>query len=68
MGFGCPKQPSLFNRSYGVFDIPTFRNTGMWTCNYLGVDPPQAGKGGKIGVTWMVVGMMVGVHVVWTII
>jgi len=57
MSFSCPMQAKLFNRSYGVFDIPTFAQTGTWTCNFLGIDPPATAS--ALRMEWNVIGLMI---------
>jgi calcium channel MID1 len=38
LGFSCPRQALLMNRSYGTFDR-RLASMGTWTCNFLGQDP-----------------------------
>jgi calcium channel MID1 len=38
MGFGCPKQEFLYNKSYSIYDGISVSPP---SCNFLGRDPPQ---------------------------
>jgi calcium channel MID1 len=41
LGFGCPKQGFMIQRSYGAYDPDRLLTDGTWTCNYLGIDWPN---------------------------
>jgi calcium channel MID1 len=42
LGFACPAQPWLMKWSYGKFNADVLSSNGTWTCNYLGLDFPNA--------------------------
>jgi hypothetical protein len=64
LAFGCPRQPQLLNKSYGVFDV---NNPGA--CNFVGKDVMLAMSGGpaKLAPIIGVIAMVGALHaaLVW---